>query len=301
MNTMRVFLHDLLWQQDSAGFTRRIDQFLAICARHGIRPMFVLFDSVWDPYPALGRQPQPRAGVHNSGWMQAPGVIALSDPRQYARLEQYVKGVIGAFKDDRRILAWDLWNEPDNMNNGSYGAGEPKNKVDLVVSLLAKVFAWARAAGPSQPLTSGVWKGDYSSPDKLDATQKIQLESSDVISFHSYDRAEEFEKRVDWLERYDRPILCTEYMARGNGSTFQGTLPVASRRHVAAINWGLVAGKTQTFFPWDSWQNPYIGREPSIWFHEVFRTDGTPVNPEETGLIKTITAAGKAVPAGVGR
>jgi hypothetical protein len=301
MNTMRVFLHDLLWQQDSAGFTRRIDQFLAICAKHGIRPMFVLFDSVWDPYPALGRQPQPRPGVHNSGWMQGPGMIALSDPSQYGRLEQYVKGVIGAFRTDERVLAWDLWNEPDNTNGNSYGAGEPKNKVDLVTALLPKVFAWARAAQPTQPLTSGVWKGDYSTSEKLDAVQRIQLDNSDVISFHSYDPPEEFEKRVEWLVRYNRPILCTEYMARGNGSTFQGTLPIASRRRVAAINWGLVAGKTQTFFPWDSWQKPYIGREPSIWFHEVFRTDGTPVNPEETELIQKITTAGKAVPVAAGR
>jgi hypothetical protein len=261
--------------------------------------MFVLFDSVWDPYPALGRQPQPRPGVHNSGWMQGPGVIALADPSQYGRLEQYVKGVVGAFRNDARVLAWDLWNEPDNTNGNSYGAGEPKNKVDLVTALLPKVFAWARAAGPAQPLTSGVWKGDYSTPEKLDAIQKIQIDNSDVVSFHSYDPPEEFEKRVEWLVRYNRPILCTEYMARGNGSTFQGTLPIASRRHVAAINWGLVAGKTQTFFPWNSWQTPYIGREPSVWFHEVFRTDGTPVNPEETELIKMITAAGKAV--GVGR
>lgn len=301
MNTMRVFLHDLLWQQDASGFRQRIDQFLAICAKHRIKPMFVLFDSVWDPYPALGRQPQPRPGIHNSGWLQGPGVIALADPRQYPRLEQYVKGVVGAFKDDERILAWDLWNEPDNTNNNSYGASEPKNKVELVRTLLPQVFAWARAAGPSQPLTSGVWKGDYSSADTLDAIQKIQLDSSDVISFHSYDPPAEFDKRVEWLVRYNRPILCTEYMARGNGSTFQGTLPIASRRDVAAINWGLVAGKTQTFFPWDSWQKPYIGREPSIWFHEVFRTDGTPVNPEETELIRKVTSAGKAVPAGVGK
>jgi hypothetical protein len=289
MNTMRVFLHDLAYKQDPQGFQRRLNQFLTISARHHIKPMLVLFDSCWDPFPAVGRQPQPRAGVHNSGWMQSPGAIALQDPAQYQRLEAYVKAVVGAFRNDARILAWDVWNEPDNTNGGSYGAAEPINKVELVLRLLPKVFQWARAANPTQPLTSGVWKGDFSSDDKLDSMQRIQLAESDVISFHNYDDASEFEKRIKWLVRYKRPILCTEYMARGNRSTFQGSLPVAKRYKVAAINWGLVAGKTQTFLPWDSWEKPYVGRDPAIWFHEVFRTDGTPYKQEEVELIKQLT------------
>lgn len=295
MNTMRVYLHDLLWQQDAKGFTRRLNQFLNICAKHNIRPMLVLFDSCWDPYPQLGRQRAPRPGIHNSGWVQSPGVIALTDPSEHPRLEAYVKGVVGAFKNDQRILAWDVWNEPDNTNGGSYHASEPKNKVELVLRLLPQAFQWTRAAEATQPLTSGVWKGDYSTDEKLDAMQRIQLTESDIITFHNYDAPESFERSIKWLQRYNRPILCTEYMARGNRSTFQGSLPIAKRYKVAAINWGLVAGKTQTFLPWDSWQNPYIGREPSIWFHEVFRIDGTPIFPEETDLIKQMTErAGKA-------
>ena len=152
------------------------------------------------------------------------------------------------------MLGWDVWNEPDNTNTSSYGSQEPKNKVDLVLALLPQVFAWAREAGVEQPLTSGVWKGDWSSDDKLSPMERIQLENSDVISFHNYDNGTEFEKRIQWLQRYHRPILCTEYMARGNGSTFEGSLPVAKKYKVAAINWGFVAGKTQTYLPWDSWQ-----------------------------------------------
>jgi hypothetical protein len=292
MNTMRVFLHDLAYKQDPEGFKRRLDQFLSICARHGIRPILVIFDSVWDPFPAVGKQRDPRPGIHNSGWIQSPGAIALQDPTEYPRLERYVKDVIGAFARDERILAWDLWNEPDNTNDGSYGASEPKNKVELVVKLLPQVFQWARSANPSQPLTSGVWKGDYSSDDKLDPMQRIQLEQSDIITFHNYDNEVEFERRIKWLQRYNRPIICTEYMARSNGSTFQKILPIAKRYNVGAINWGLVMGKTQTHLPWDSWQHPYVGREPAVWFHEVFRTDGTPYSAEEVNLIRQIT--GKA-------
>ncbi len=295
MNTMRVYLHDLLWKQDSAGFTKRLNEFLTIANKHKIKPVFVLFDSCWDPYPELGRQRAPRPGIHNSGWVQSPGAVALTDPSHYPRLETYVKELVSAFKDDKRILAWDIWNEPDNTNGSSYGASEPMNKVALVNKLLPQAFAWARSANPSQPLTSGVWKGDYSSDDKLDATQKIQLEQSDIITFHNYDSGEEFEKRIKWLEHYNRPILCTEYMARGNNSTFQNSLPVAKKYKVAAINWGLVGGKSQTFLPWDSWQSPYVGREPKIWFHEVFRIDGTPYMQEEVNLIMELTGKGKAM------
>jgi hypothetical protein len=298
MNTMRVFLHDLLWQQDPAGFRQRIDAFLAISARHHIKPMFVLFDSCWDPLPKLGLQHPPKPGVHNSGWVQAPGSDALQDSSQHARLAAYVRGVIKAFATDNRILAWDIWNEPDNLNTSSYGSREPANKKELVLALLPQTFAWAREAKPTQPLTSGVWKGDWSSPEKLTATEKIQLEESDVISFHNYEEPVEFEKRIGWLQRYHRPILCTEYMARGNKSTFAGSLPVAKKHQVAAINWGLVAGKTQTFLPWDSWKTPYVDRDPAIWFHEVFRTDGTPYLSDEVTLIKSITGRAAKLAAG---
>jgi hypothetical protein len=299
MTTMRVFLHDLAWEQNPAGYRERIDRFLDIAARHRIKPLFVLFDSCWDPNPKLGPQHAPKPGVHNSGWLQSPGAQPLQDPKQYPRLKTYVTGVVSAFGKDPRVLGWDVWNEPDNTNTNSYGNLEPKNKVELVLGLLPQVFTWAREAGAEQPLTSGVWKGDWSADDKLSPMERVQLDNSDVISFHNYDSGAEFEKRIKWLQRYHRPILCTEYMARGNGSTFQGSLPIAQKYKVAAINWGFVAGKTQTYLPWDSWQKPYVDREPPIWFHEVFKQDGTPYKQDEVDLIRKLTGA--PAPAGVGR
>ena len=290
MNTMRVFLHDLLWQQDPKGFTRRVDTFLAIAARHHIRPVFVLFDSCWDPYPRLGPQHPPIPGVHNSGWVQSPGAQALADPAQYPRLRAYVEGIVGAFANDDRVLAWDLWNEPDNTNTGSYEKEEPKNKTELVLHLLPQVFVWAREAHPIQPLTSGVWQGDWSSPDKLSPMARIQIENSDVISFHNYGWPEDFERHIQWLEQYKRPILGSEYGARGAGSTFDNSLPIAQKDHVAAINWGFVAGRTQTWLPWDSWYRPYTLEPPIIWFHDIFHADGTPYRQHEVDLIRELTA-----------
>jgi len=293
MNTMRVYLHDLLWQQDAEGFKRRLNTFLSISARHGIRPIFVLFDSCWDPDPKLGKQRAPRPGVHNSGWIQSPGRTALQNAAEYPRLEAYVKGVVGALANDKRVLAWDIWNEPDNTNGGSYGQLEPKNKVELVLALLPKAFAWAREAGAQQPLTSAVWKGDWSSPGKMTEMDRLQINLSDVITFHNYDSPTELEKRIKWLKRYNRPLICSEYMARGNGSFFMGGLLVGKAHNVGMINWGLVQGKSQTHLPWDSWEHPYVDREPSIWFHEVFRTDGKPYIPEEAAFIKRMTGRGK--------
>jgi cellulase (glycosyl hydrolase family 5) len=289
MNTMRVFLHDLLWQQDAEGFKKRINVFLEIASRHHIRAIFVLFDSCWDPAPKPGLQHPPVPGVHNSGWVQSPGAAALQDPSQYPRLQAYVEGVIGVFAKDTRVLAWDLWNEPDNTNGSSYGRLEPRNKVELVLQLLPKVYEWARAAHPSQPLTSGLWDGDWSNKDKLTPMQRIQLRESDILSFHNYSWPEEFEKRVQWLQRYHRPIICTEFMARPMGSTFDAILPIAKKDHVGAINWGLVAGKTQTYLPWDSWQRPYSLQPPPVWFHEVFYPNGRPYREQEARIIRQLT------------
>jgi len=289
MNTLRVFLHDLLWQQDPAGFTRRIDQFLAIAARHHIRPVFVLFDSCWDPFPQLGPQHPPVPGVHNSGWVQSPGATALSNPTEGPRLKQYVQGVVGAFATDPRILAWDLWNEPDNTNAGSFGQLEPKNKIALVLDLLPQVFAWAREQHPLQPLTSGVWQGSWSGP-AMSAMTRIQLDESDIVTFHNYGWPEDFEGRIKELAIYERPLICTEFMARGAGSIFDTILPIALHEKVGAINWGFVAGKSQTYLPWDSWQRPYVILTPTVWFHDVLHPDGSPYRLRETELIRSLTA-----------
>jgi len=289
MNTMRVFLHDLPYQQDSTGFLQRMDTYLKIANRHGIKTLLVFFDSVWDPNPQPGKQRDPKPHTHNSGWVQSPGREALRDSTQHPRLERYVKGVVTRFKNDNRILGWDVWNEPDNTNDGSYGKVELQNKIDYVLPLLQKTFAWVRSANPSQPMTCGVWRNDWSSHEGLKPIEKIQIEESDIISFHNYDNATELEKRIKWLQRYEKPILCTEYMARGNGSTFESSLPVGKIYNIAMYNWGFVNGKSQTIYPWDSWSKTYTG-EPDLWFHDIFRADGTPYRPAEVSLIKQLTS-----------
>jgi hypothetical protein len=287
-NAVRVFLHDLLWTQDRQGFQLRLAQFVGMAARHGIKPLFVLFDSCWDPLPRLGPQHAPRPGVHNSGWVQSPGAERLGDRRYISVMRNYVTGVLRQFRTDDRVLGWDLWNEPDNPSR-VYRSVERKDKLQLVGELLPQVFQWARSVDPDQPLTSGVWQGSWGNPQNRSAISAIQLDNSDVITFHSYDNPAGFTARVDELAPLGRPILCTEYMARSQGSTIQGVLPIARQRNVSAFNWGLVAGKTQTYFPWDSWDHPYAA-PPKVWFHDLLLPDGRPYRDDEIETIRKLAS-----------
>jgi hypothetical protein len=296
MNTMRVFLHDIAWREDPDGFFGRVDRYLEIADRHGIGTMFVIFDGVWHPYPQPGKQPEPKPGLHNSGWVQSPGRALLETAEGQDSLKPYVQAVVTRYREDPRVLVWDVFNEPDNPNRNSYGENgtkqelPPDTKTARATELLRKTFAWAREANPTQPLTCGVWAGDYL--DNPTPFHRLCLDESDVVSFHSYHGPDETRRLVDGLAKLGRPVLCTEYMARGNNSTFQGILPLLKETDVAAYNWGFVDGRSQTIYPWDSWQKPYDS-EPNPWFHDIFRRDGTPYRQPEVDLIRRLTGRGQ--------
>jgi hypothetical protein len=290
INTLRVFLHEMLWEKDSGGFNSRVGKLLKLADKHKMRVILVLFDSFGDPYPELGRQRQPKQGVRDSVWAQSPGAKGLVDPVQTERSLSYVKEVVNYFSIDKRILAWDVWNEPEMVNGSTYGMTEPPNKVALVTALLPKVFQYARAGQPTQPLTSGLWKGDWSSMASLSPIEKTQVELSDFISFQNYDGPQEFEKRVKWLKAFGRPVICTGFLARNQGSSVEAILPIALKYDVGALIGDLVQGKTMRFLPWDSWQTPYVGREPSVWSQDLFFSTGPLYQPKDADVIKQMIA-----------
>lgn len=268
-NTMRVFLHSIAWKQDPKGFKERMSRFLSIAAKHNIEPMFVFFDDCWNKVPVAGKQPAPRVGIHNSGWMQDPGQPASNDITLFPVLEKYVKDVMGSFAHDKRILLWDLYNEPGNSG-----------KRDSSLTLLRKVFEWARAVNPDQPVSAGLWDWSF---EKLNSFQAL---NSDVITYHDYDDAEKHLRVVQLLKAFGRPVICTEYMARLRNSRFATVMPMLKAENVGAINWGFVSGKTNTIYAWDT---PIpSGEEPKEWFHDIFRKDGKPYRQEETDLIKKL-------------
>jgi Cellulase (glycosyl hydrolase family 5) len=296
-NTVRVFLHDLLWEQDAKGLLDRVDQFLGVADKHGIGVMVVLFDGVWDPQPKLGKQREPKPHTHNSGWVQSPSRDVLKDPARHESLAPYVKGVIGRFKDDRRVQVWDIYNEPDNTNVNAYGANSKaktelpdEQKKAMSLALITKAFGWAREVNPAQPITSGVWAGSWKTIAEMSPMTRFCVEQSDVITFHNYTGLDELKPRVEALRQFNRPLLCTEYMARPVGSTFEAILPYFKEQRIAAYNWGFVDGKSQTIYPWDSWRQQYTA-EPPVWFHDIFRRDGTPYREEEVKLIRSLTGA----------
>jgi endo-1,4-beta-mannosidase len=275
LNCMRVFLHHLAWQEDPPGFKNRIKQYLEIAERHHISTIFVFFDDCWNETYKAGIQPLPKPGIHNSGWLRDPGKLLYDDPTIIQVLEKYVKDILITFKNDNRVLLWDLYNEP---GNSSYG-----NKS---LPLLQKIFEWAREINPSQPLSAGLWTQD------LQDFNKFQLANSDVVTYHNYEDEIVHQHCIDTLKKYDRPLICTEYMARLRKSTFFNIMPILKEQKIGAINWGLTTGKTNTMYAWDT---PIPdGSEPKIWFHDIFRPDGRAFDIKETQFISSLT--GKNIP-----
>ena len=289
-NSVRVYLHDLLWS-DPVGFSERLNILLDICASLEIKPLLVLFDDCHRPYPKLGVQPKPVSGVHNSGWKQSPGMAIVngiheeqSNNLEIIRLKKFVTEILNNFKDDQRILMWDIYNEP-----GQFGIG------DKSLTLLELTWKWAYEVRPSQPLTAcldgSVGEGNI----------KLNAENSDIITFHTYE-GEKLQETIDKLKVHKRPLICTEYMAREFGSTFEFSLPIFKENNIGCYNWGLVAGKSQTHFGWstilDLQKKKEDGKfledgddipEPEIWFHDILRKDGTAYNENEVEFIKAIT------------
>jgi hypothetical protein len=267
-NTMRVFLHSVAWKEDPKGFRERVNKYLDIAGKHHIQTIFVFFDDCWNPDPKPGKQPDPKPGVHNSGWMKDPG-LSLTKPADFLVLKAYVDDMLNTFKHDKRILLWDLYNEPNNSNKNFKS-----------ITLLSKVFDWAHAVRPDQPLSVGLWNWD------LKDLCEFQIKNSDVITYHDYDIPEMHRQVIKLLKLYNRPLICTEYMARTRNSTFENVTPMLKKENVGAINWGFVSGKTNTIYAWDT---PIPdGSEPKTWFHDVFRKDGTPYKQEEVDLIKQL-------------
>ena len=293
VNSIRLFLHDLLWSHDD-GFLDRVEQVLELADAVDIGVMPVLFDGVWNPRPHLGDQGSPRPGVHNSMWVQSPGADAITDRSRWPELRRYVDAVLDRFGEDDRIQVWDLFNESDNPNGFTYGSTELPDKRAAVTPLVDAVFDWAIEADPSQPLTVGIWVGVHGRPERVSRLNRISLARSDVVSFHSYRRRDPLRRAITHLSTYDRPLLCTEWLARSAGSGVD-LIDDFAELGVGAYCWGLVSGRSQTIHPWTSWLRPDRG-EPDPWFHDLLRTDGTPYDADEVALLRRATHAGGEAP-----
>ncbi|HOX39171.1 MAG TPA: non-reducing end alpha-L-arabinofuranosidase family hydrolase [Candidatus Brocadiia bacterium] len=266
-NSLRVFLQYIVWRDDPDGMLARFEKFLSIADSRGMKVMPVLFCdcSFAGKEPYTGRQDAPIPGVHNSGWTPSPGLKRVVDRSAWPDLKSYVMDVVGKFANDERILVWDLYNEPGNS-----GMGEKS------LPLCEAIFRWARSANPSQPLTIAPW-ADFNS----DMSRRL-MEWSDVITFHGYDPPAGIRTKIEICGRYGRPVICTEWLHRQSGNTFESILPIFAENRIGWYHWGLVAGRTQTFMPWGSKPGDPI---PETWQHDVFHPDGKPYRESEIEMV----------------
>ena len=305
MNTLRVFLHDLVWKDDKEGLYSRMNEFLTICKKYEIRPWFVFFDDCHAPKAKLGDQPLPVKGYHNSGWVNCPSrELALryaenkASNEEINHLKGYVQQTMFQFKEDDRILMWELYNEPGRGGVG--GAGYMNDKSN---KLVYNSWIWAREVNPSQPITS------TSEGAAGEGNVKINRTNADLHSIHSYSGPADLRNLINDYKQDGRPIIMTEWLARSLGSTVEDCLPILKEFNVGAVNWGFVSGKSGTVWDWASRKDidgtpldlekmRKEGRvispgskfpEPEIWFHDLFRIDGTPYNKKEVDVFRKLT------------
>lgn len=342
-NTMRVFLHPLVWEDDEQCLYRRMDRFLDVAEHAGIRPSFVFFDDCHYPYAKLGPQPLPVRAFHNSGWVNAPDrelaeryARGEATTKEMAALKGYVQRTIARFANDRRVLYWELYNEP-GRGNGEYnddGVLVLAQIGDRSKRLVQDSWVWAREVAPSQPITSTNLGGVG------EANSAINAANSDLYSIHFYDAFSELPKALSEWTSEGRPVLLTEWLnrstiadipedmlpmlkardaewlKRADGSNAPKLmLPYLKEQNVGAINWGFVTGKSATNWHWSSrYVNGKIRNlaaerragnvirpgdplpEPKTWFHDLFRPNHLSHDPAEIEIFRSLTGAPRSWP-----
>lgn len=276
-NTVRLFLHDLVYESDSKGFKERVAQVLDICESHGIKVVMTFFTNggKFDDV-TLGQQPDPTPGIHNPEWRQTPGAKAVNDPAQWPRLEKYVKDILKTFKHDNRIYCWCLYNEPENDNRGANS-----------LPLMRETFKWAWEVNPDQPLTAP-YASLMANDDRSNlAVWGFLAENCDIMSFHCYNPvATLMDKYINPLKKMNRPVICTECVGRPANTLFD-MYAICRKENIGVLSFGLFDSKMQCKFHWDSKKD---AKEPKVWFHDIFHADGTPYDQKEIDFIKEITA-----------
>lgn len=285
-NAIRIFLCDIVWQDDPDGFMERLEETVRLADKHGLRILMTFFTNggtIKNPY--LGPQPQPVPGVHNSVWMASPGRDVVNDPSRWPVIERYLKTVLKRYKNDPRILAWCLYNEPENTKGFN------------TLPFIEAVYRWAREVNPSQPLTSPMWAMPDSKNYYVKDISEFVCSHSDIISFHSYQPLESCSRFVDYALSFGRPVLCSEWMARSRGSDYFSILPLFKEKKIGCFSYGLVNGKQQCHYPWnptaeDGQPIPFT-EEPEVWFHDLYRPDLTPYSEAEAAFIRKMTGAAR--------
>ena len=298
-NSIRIIPEFFVWEKEHNGFMERLERYIAAAWANGISCMIVLGNDCVPPKSEalqrlkLGEQ-EFDFGYHGGrkisqhGSFSGAGYSILDDPETAESFYKYVHEIVTKYKDDERIIIWDVFNEPGNSNRKS-----------ISLPHLKKLFEIIRAINPIQPLTVGVWNygGDGKFPECLSEIERFGLENSDIISYHNYGTYLTNIKIIKNLKNENRPIINTEWLSRGSKNTVEEMFPLFYLEKIGCYNWGLVAGKYQTYEPWNAiWDN--YEKDPDScdwdftkWCHDLYRPSLRPYNPKEIELIKELSAA----------
>lgn len=291
-NSIRIIPEFFVWEQEHDGFMKRFDRYIDEAYKNGISSMIVLGNDCMPPKEEalkrmhLGEQ-KIDLGYHGGrkvsqhGKFNEPGYSLFDEPEYEEKFLEYTKEIVTKYKNDERVIIWDVFNEPGNSN-----------RLSLSLPLLKKMLKLIREINPIQPLTVGIWTQSTNLENLLEI-EKFGLESSDIISYHNYNSYANNIEELKNLKQYGRPIINTEWLNRCGQNTVEEMFPLFFLEKVGCYNWGLVAGKYQTFEPWNAvWDNYKENPENfkdfdfTKWFHDLYRPSLNPYNPKEIELIK---------------
>lgn len=299
LNSVRMHLPFGVWYHEREKFIDRVDSFLGELDAMGISMMPILFnDCVSFEKPAKIEPALPKGWQHYdighhggrkenpfTGEKQKVGWIRWDEPEWRPVKEQFLRAMMERFHDDPRIYAWDLWNEPGNSN-----------RFDMSIPYLKRCFDIAREYDPIQPLTAGVWRypKDYGVDPNADVEPilRVALDESDIVTFHDYSPFEHIKNVVAGLKREGRPMMNTEWLNRVLDNMMEDNLPLYHDERIGSYSWGLVAGKSQHFLPWDElWFNRDLPL--NRWQHDLFDLFHTPYDPAELELMRKLSPKNK--------
>lgn len=288
-NSVRLWLNfDVYYSEGKETFLDILEKYICLCAKHHQSVMLCLayeedlHELPFVPKP-LGEQPiypathfnRPKEKEGKPSWRHY-----LEIPETHDLFIEMVTEVVRKYRDDERIIVWNVWNEPDITRK------------EATLPLLAQLFELVRSLDPIQPLTSDIWAGLDEECKCKSVVQQYSLEHSDVISFHNYSPYEKFIEQVIRLKSVtDRPIFMTEWLHRINHNNVYELYPLMYLENIACYCWGFVAGLTATIEPWNSLWDQYdkdhnVPYDFTKWQHDLFRPNGRPYDPKEIEIIK---------------
>ena len=293
-NSIRIILEFVVWRDEHDSFLERFDRYLERCAAHGISCMVTLANDCMPPKNEFWKEPQIGEqhydwGYHGGrkhsqhGKFASIGPHFLDDPEMAPLYYEMVREIVNIYKNDPRVAIWDVYNEPGNSN-----------RAEVTLPHLKKLFEIVRDIDPSQPLTCGVWSTRLVNGQlEMSDVQRYGLEHSDVISYHSYSPITDHVKLIAQLKKLGRPLMCTEWLGRCLHNTVFEVFPLFYVEKIGCYNWGFVAGKYQTYEPWEgTWtryaEDPGLDVDFTKWFHDLYRPNHRPYDPKEIELIQEL-------------